>query len=115
CRSRHANCGNHLAAGPHWLAFIVMGLWGSLPFVWRSIDLKMGLAFLGLLSGAIYTWCPAQENKQRIGDPPTLLPRVAALLAKYRSLPQFARRLELGISLQRCSPAGPALLVVGSL
>src|SRR5215471_3356937 len=52
-------------AVPHWLTFIVMALWGSLPFVWRSIDPKMGLAFLGLLSGGIYTWCPTQENRQR--------------------------------------------------
>src|SRR5215475_2604047 len=102
-------------AVPHWLAFIVMALWGSLPFVWRSIDPKMGLSLLGLLSGAIYTWCPTQENRQRISVPPRLLRSVAALLAKYRKLPKFARRLELGISLRRCLSTGAALLVVGSL
>src|SRR5215813_13406376 len=82
-------------AVPHWLAFIVMALWGSLPFAWRSIDPKMGLAFLGLLSGAIYTWCPTQESRQRIGLPPGLLSSVTALLAKYRSFPQSAHRLKL--------------------
>src|SRR5262249_44474849 len=73
------------------------------------------LALLGLLSGAIYTWCPTQENRQRINVPPRPLRSVAALLAKYRSLPEFARRLELGISLRRCLSTGAALLVVGSL
>jgi hypothetical protein len=102
-------------AVPHWLAFMMMALWGSLPFVWRSIDPKMGLALLGLLAGAIYTWCPTQENGQRVSVQQRLLRSVAALLAKYRSLPKFARRLELGISLRRCLSTGAALLVVGSL
>jgi len=102
-------------AVPHWLAFIVMALWGSLPFVWRSIDPKMGLAFLGLLSGGIYTWCPTQENRQRTSVPFGLLPSVATWLAKNRSLLQFAHRLELGISFHKCLSIGAALLVVGSL
>src|SRR5262249_20199438 len=102
-------------AVPHWLAFIVMALWGSLPFAWRSIDPKMGLAFLGLLSGAIYTWCPAQESRQRFGLPPGLLSCVTALLAKYRSFPQSAHRLKLGISLQKCLSVGAGLILVGSL
>ena len=102
-------------AVPHWLAFIIMALWGSLPFVWRSIDPKMVLALFGLLSGALYTWCPTQESRQRNNVPPRLLRSVAALLAKYQSLPKFARRPELGISLRRCLSTGAALLVVVSL
>src|SRR5215475_3140139 len=97
-------------AVPHWLAFIVMALWGSLPFAWRSIDPKMGLAFLGLLSGAIYTWCPSHETTQGIGLPRGLLSSFAALLARYRSLRQTADRLTLEISLQRCLSVCAVLL-----
>ena len=102
-------------AVPHWLAFIVMTLWGCLPFAWRSIDPKMGLAFLGLLSGAIYTWCPAQENRQRIGLAIGSSFSVTALLAKCRSFPQSVHRLKLRISLQKSLSVGAALLLVGSL
>ena len=100
---------------PHWLAFIVMALWGSLPFAWRSIDPKMGLAFLGLLSGAIYTWCPSQENRRGIALQRGLLSSFAALLARCRSLRQTAHRLKLEISLQGWLSACATILLVGSL
>jgi hypothetical protein len=99
-------------AVPPWLAFIMMALWGSLPFAWRSIDPKMGLAFLGLLSGAIYTCCPSQENRQKIGLANGLLSSVAAPLMTY-GIPQSAHCLKSGISLQRCLSVGAALLLVG--
>ena len=99
---------------PSWLAFMVMTLWGGLPFAWRSIDPKVGLAFLSLLSGAIYEWCPTRENRQKIGVPPGFLTSVAALLSQLRTLSHSARRLGLVVSWQRCLAAGVALLVVGS-
>src|SRR6516165_1615552 len=91
---------------------MVMTLWGGLPFVWRSIDPKVGLAFLSLLSGAIYEWCPTRETGRNIGLPPGFLVNISSL---FSILPQSARRLGLILPCRRCLAAGVALLAVGCL
>jgi hypothetical protein len=96
----------------HWLAFIAVVVWGGLPFCWQSIDPHMALAFLGLLCGAIYGWCPLHTNKSKIGVASGFIIFLGAILR--RSLPPSSRRK--GVALAWQSSMGIlALVVVGSV